>query len=74
MSLRDQLELNKRKVQRSERVGDSGVNTQDWRATQAGEAGAAREAVKRVGEYKRGRVDPSDGNNDTMNRRSVEKL
>jgi len=63
-----------RKVARVDRVGPGGVNRQDARARKAGEAGAGREAVRRVGEYKRGRVDSSDGNNALINRRSQENL
>ena len=72
MSLRDKARLYRNKVERSERVGDEGVNIQNRRAEQAGEAGAAREAVKRVGEYKRGKVDKADGNNEYINRRNQE--
>jgi len=59
---------------RVELVGSDGVNIQDARARKAGDAGAGREAAKRVGEYRRGRVDPADGNNDTINRKSQENL
>ncbi|RLA58211.1 MAG: hypothetical protein DRQ89_15610 [Epsilonproteobacteria bacterium] len=71
---KDSIRAQKNKLKRFDRVGASGVNRQDARARAAGEAGAAREAVKRVGEYKRGRVDPADGNNDTINRKSQENL
>ena len=74
MGLKEQINLRKRKVARAERVGGAGVNYQDARAAKAGEAGAAREAAKRVGEYKRGKVDKSDGGNDYINRRSQENL
>lgn len=74
MNLKDLAELNKRKVARAERIGSGGVNKQNARAKTAGDAGMAREAVKRVGEYKRGRVDKSDGLNDYINRRSQEDL
>jgi len=68
------IQSRKRTLARAELVGGAGVNTQDARAKEAGESGAAREAVRRVGEYKRGRVDPADGNNEVINRRSQEDL
>lgn len=74
MSLRDAIKNRKRLGERINAVGQSGVAAQDARAKAAGDSGAGREAVRRVGEYKRGRVDPADGNNDTINRRSQENL
>jgi hypothetical protein len=74
MNLKDLAQLNKRKVARAERVGSAGINKQNARAKAAGPAGAAREAVKRVGEYKRGKVDKADGMNDYINRRKQENL
>lgn len=71
---KDSIRAARNRPKRADLVGPAGVNRQDARARAAGEAGAAREAVKRVGEYKRGRVDPADGNNDTINRRSQENL
>jgi hypothetical protein len=71
---KDSIRRQKNKQKRVDLVGGAGVNRQDARERAAGEAGAAREAVKRVGEYRRGRVDPADGNNDTINRKSVERL
>lgn len=65
---------NRQKLARADRVGTDGINRQDARARAAGESGAAKEAVKRVGEYKKGRVDPADGNNELINRRSQENL
>jgi hypothetical protein len=63
-----------KKLQRADRVGGRGVNRQNARARAAGAAGAAREATRRVGEYKRGKVNKSDGTNDSINRRSQENL
>jgi hypothetical protein len=68
-SLTDKIKARRRLPARIAAVGQAGVNTQDKRAKAAGAAGAGREAVKRVGEYKRGKVDKSDGNNTYINRR-----
>ena len=73
-TFKDSMRAHRNKRKRVELVGTDGVNRQDARARKAGEAGAAREAVRRVGEYTRGRVDPADGNNDTINRKSQENL
>lgn len=64
------LERRKRLINRVERVGSQGVNIQDSRPNPE----SSKETIRRVGEYKRGRVDPSDGNNDLINRRSQENL
>ena len=74
MNLKDLAQLNKRKVARAERVGSGGVNTQNARAKAAGPAGAAKEAVRRVGEYKSGKVDKSLGTNEYINRKTQENL
>lgn len=68
------MQKRRQQMARIDLVGSDGVNIQDARERTAGEAGAAKEAVRRVGEYKRGSVDPSDGNNDLINRRSQENL
>lgn len=73
-SLKHKIRQHRQKPSRVAAVGLDGVNRQDARAKKAGPSGAAREAVRRVGEYKRGRVDPADGNNDTINRKSQENL
>ena len=73
-NLRDAINKRRRLGERINAVGQSGVAAQDARAKKAGPKAAGREAVKRVGEYKRGKVDPADGNNDLINRRSQENL
>ena len=73
-SLKDKIRRRQQLPKRVAAVGLTGTQQQDARAKKAGPKGAAREAVRRVGEYRRGRVDPADGNNDTINRRSQENL
>jgi len=63
-----------RKLKRAELVGGRGVNIQNRRAEKAGPAGAAKEAVRRVGEYKSGKVDKSLGTNEYINRKTQENL
>jgi hypothetical protein len=55
-SLKDKIKARKRLPARVFAVGQAGVNTQDKRAKAAGAKGAAKEAVRRVGEYRRGKV------------------
>ncbi len=74
MSLRDAIKKRQQLGARVGAVGLGGVQKQDARAKKAGPAGAAKEAVKRVGEYKRGKVDKADGNNTYINRKSQENL
>ena len=73
-NLRDKISQRKRLVSRVDRVGSRGVNIQDARARAAGAGSTAREASRRVGEYKRGKVDKSDGTNEYINRKSQENL
>ena len=73
-SLRDSIKRHKQKVARVDRVGTAGVNFQDARARAAGEAGAASQAVKRVGEYKKGKVDKTSGETIELNRRNQENF
>lgn len=73
-SLRQKIKDRRRLQARIHAVGQTGVALQDARAKAAGPEGASREAVKRVGEYRRGKVDPADGNNDLINRKSQENL
>ena len=73
-NLRDAIKKRKQLGNRMAAVGLSGVKHQDARAKAAGAAGAAREAVKRVGEYKRGKIDKANGNNSYINRKSQENL
>jgi hypothetical protein len=63
-----------RKLKRAELVGGRGVTIQNRRAEKAGPKGAAKEAVRRVGEYKTGKVDKSLGTNEYINRRRQENL
>jgi hypothetical protein len=55
-SLKDKIKARKQYPKRVFAVGLSGVQKQDKRAKAAGASGAAKEAVRRVGEYKRGKV------------------
>jgi hypothetical protein len=55
-SLKDRIKARKQYPNRVFAVGLSGVKQQDKRAKAAGAKGAAKEAVRRVGEYKRGKV------------------
>jgi hypothetical protein len=73
-SLRDAIKKRKRLGERVNAVGPGGVIAQDKRAKAAGPSAAGREAVKRVGEYKRGKVDKSSGDTLALNRRKQENL
>ena len=72
---KDSIRRQKNKQKRVDRVGTAGVNTQNRRERNAStDKQRTVETVRRVGEYRRGKVDPSDGNNDTINRKSQENL
>jgi hypothetical protein len=58
-TLRQKIKWNNRKMDRIDKVGTDGVNAQDTRARAAGDSPKAltRQAIKRVGEYKKGKVE-----------------
>ena len=64
------MQKRRQQMARIDRVGTDGVNIQNRRP----DYNSAKAATKRVSEYKQGRVDPSDGTNDLINRRSQENL
>ena len=64
------MQKKRQEIARVDLVGTDGVNIQNRRPNYD----SAKAAIKRVSEYKKGRVDPSDGTNDLINRRSQENL
>jgi hypothetical protein len=73
-SLSDKIKARRRLPARINAVGQSGILAQDKRAKRAGPENAGKQAIKRVGEYKRGRVDKASGDTIALNRRSQENL
>ena len=64
------MKKRQQQMARVDRVGPDGVNVQNSRPNYD----SAKEAVRRVGEYKRGRVDKASGDTIAMNRRKQENL